>query len=106
MTFPINATRLHALDGTAPQRGRAITQPAGLRNYTRWRQINPATIEADLLGARIDIAVHTGDGTVVLNGEPLTPDEARLIGVRLVEGAALADGPRAIRQPPGAGERM
>ena len=32
------------------------------------------------------------------------PDEARPIGVRLIEAAALADGDRAIRRAPGGGQ--
>lgn len=72
-----------------------------LRNYTRWRAttINGA-LYADLLGVQHDIMTDPKEGKVWLNGSQLSPDEARLIGVRLIEAAALADGDRAIRRAP------
>jgi hypothetical protein len=71
-----------------------------LRNYTRWRQGTPGQLYADILGARVQIEVNTEDGRVLLDGTALSPDEARLIGVRLIDAAVLADGDRAIRKPP------
>jgi len=72
------------------------------RNYTRWtagaRADDPIT--ADILGGVL-IAVDTPHRVVRANGidgEPMNPDMARMIGVRLIEGAALADGDRAIRK--------
>lgn len=71
-----------------------------LRNYTRWRQDGnaPGRLHADILGARVAIAVDTDSGKVLLADNELTPDEARMLGVRLIDGAVLADGSRAIRQ--------
>ncbi|MDG4768516.1 hypothetical protein O7632_31140 [Solwaraspora sp. WMMD406] len=71
-----------------------------LRNYTRWRQGAPGQLHADILGSRVRIEVDTDNGRVLLDGVALSPDEARLIGVRLIDGAVLADGDRAIRKPP------
>jgi hypothetical protein len=70
---------------------------SGLRNYTRWRQDADGTLHADILGAAISIAVDRAGGKVLVNGQAMSPDEARLIGVRLVDAAVLADGERAIR---------
>lgn len=75
-----------------------------MRNYTRWIK-RGSTLEADILGDRVEITAFPESAKVVLeldNGPDnvavgLTPDEARLYGVRLIEGAALADGERAIR---------
>ena len=69
-----------------------------MRNYTRWRQEASDRIAADILGTTTQIEVDTATHTVLLNGQPLTPDEARLIGVRLIDGAVIADGDRAIRK--------
>lgn len=72
-----------------------------LRNYTRWRAADDhGMLYADLLGTQHDIVADPAEGKVWLNGVKLSPDEARLIGVRLIEAAALADGDRAIRRPP------
>lgn len=72
-----------------------------LRNYTRWRQEADRTgrLHADILGARLAIEVDTTDSRVLVDGTPLSPDEARMIGVRLIDAAVLADGDRAIRRP-------
>ena len=77
-----------------------MTNP--LRNYTRWVQAagpgDSNYLVADILGSDLpDIIANRTTGLVRLNRIQLSPDEARLIGVRLIEGAALADGPRAIR---------
>jgi hypothetical protein len=34
-----------------------------------------------------------------MTSRPLDPDEARMIGVRLIEAAALADNDRSVREP-------
>lgn len=71
------------------------------REYTRWRQVADS-LDADILGAKIGIRVVPSAGVVhvIHSGvSELTPDEARLYGVRLIEAAALADGERAIRRP-------
>lgn len=82
------------------------TERTALRNYTRWRtdQRDPdGLLVADLLGINGGIVADPTAGRVGVNiaHGGLTPDEARLIGVRLIEAAALADGDRAIRQAPG-----
>lgn len=71
-----------------------------MRNYTRWRETEQGGLEADLLGLRIRIFATPATGLVDLTASvnPMTPDEARMIGVRLIEAAALADGDRAIRR--------
>lgn len=71
---------------------------SGLRNYTRWVQGADGLLHADILGGATDIAVNQAAGKVLVDGKSITPDEARLIGVRLIDAAVLADGPRAIRE--------
>lgn len=73
-----------------------------LRNYTRWVQVAGPNgsdyLVADIFGSSLpDIIADHVAGLVRLNNIQLSPDEARLIGVRLIEGAALADSYRAIR---------
>lgn len=68
-----------------------------LRNYTRWRQGPSGELHADILGARMDIIADHAAGKILIDGTALTPDEARMIGVRLIDAAVLADGGRAIR---------
>lgn len=70
-----------------------------MRNYTRWRD-NNGVLHADILGSRLPITANPTHGTVSIAGQQLTPDEARMHGVRLTEAAALADGERAIRRAP------
>lgn len=70
------------------------------RRYTRWTR-SDVGLAADILGARILIVADPGAGMVHVDlPDPagrLSPDEARLYGVRLIEAAGLADGERAIR---------
>jgi hypothetical protein len=76
-----------------------MTEP---RNYTRWtggaRADDPMV--ADLLGGpRIEADPSTGKVSLTdVSTAPMSPDLARMIGVRLIEAAALADGNRAIRR--------
>ncbi|MGH3658986.1 MAG: hypothetical protein ACRDUA_20210 [Micromonosporaceae bacterium] len=70
---------------------------AALRNYTRWRRTEPDRLAADILGGPASIVVDTSAGKVLLDDVALGPDEARLIGVRLIDAAVLADGDKAIR---------
>lgn len=70
----------------------------GLRNYTRWRQVESGRLAADILGARQSLEVDPTAGVVLLGGQQLSPDESRMLGVRLIDAAVLADGDRAIRQ--------
>jgi hypothetical protein len=66
------------------------------RRYTRWTRAG-AELVADILGGRFQVGADETTGLVRFAGADLTPDEARLYGVRLVEAAALADGGRAVR---------
>ncbi|MDG4791885.1 hypothetical protein O7626_39415 [Micromonospora sp. WMMD1102] len=72
---------------------------SGLRNYTRWRAQPDGTLHADILSAKLDITVQPATGLVRVGEHVLTPDESRMIGVRLIDAAVLADGERAIRRP-------
>jgi hypothetical protein len=72
-----------------------------LHTYTRWTESDDAgVLLADLLGTRHDIAARPASGHVLFDGQEMAPDEARMYGVRLIEAASLADGPRAIRSRP------
>jgi hypothetical protein len=77
--------------------------------YTRWTRFAEGDLRADLVGSRFDVFVssegrdqgvhlivkgeHGEKDTVLL----LDPDAARMLGVRLIEGAVHAD-PAAIRE--------
>ncbi len=73
-----------------------------MRNYTRWRASEDDRLYADILGAPYTLSANPPDGLVELlvpvQELVLNPDEARMLGVRLIEAGALADGPRAIRE--------
>lgn len=76
-----------------------------MRNYTRWTRRNGAILQADILGAPYTLVADPEEGVTRLTirvGGLLeqTPDEARMLGVRLIEAAALADSGRAIRDAP------
>ncbi len=75
---------------------------AELRNYTRWVERGELLV-ADILGTGVEIAADPAAGKVLVDGRAISPDEARLIGVRLIDGAVLADGARTIRRAPGGG---
>ena len=77
----------------------SMTSPSMLRNYTRWRQDPTGRLIADILGCPVTVAVDPPTAAVLLGDLALSPDEARLIGVRLIDAAVLADGDRAIRKP-------
>jgi hypothetical protein len=66
--------------------------------YFRWTWDGP-TLNADILGTDTGIRADpaTGNVTAVVPTRPLSPDEARMIGVRLIEAAALADNGRSVR---------
>lgn len=74
--------------------------------YYRWtRQHNPSgnqdSLRADILGAETDIVAYPERGMVqarIPSGD-LDADTARMIGVRLIEAAALADAGRSVREP-------
>ena len=67
--------------------------------YSRWTRGGDGNLDADILGSDTMVTVFpsTGKVAVTVPDRPLDPDEARMIGVRLIEAAALADGERAIR---------
>ena len=66
--------------------------------YTRWTRDESGRLVADNL-IDVDICADTKSGqvTACIGARPMSPDEARMIGVRLIEAAALADGDRAVR---------
>lgn len=70
--------------------------------YYRWTrdEHQSARLHADILGSGIDI---TADLTaerveVTIERRSASPDEARMIGVRLIEAAALAAGASTVRE--------
>jgi hypothetical protein len=67
--------------------------------YYRWTQSSDGKLSADILGLDITIVADPEAGTVVadLPFRPLSLDEARMIGVRLIEAASLADAGRSTR---------
>lgn len=73
--------------------------------YTRWTRRSGDPLVADILGSRISITADPEEGLSRLTlcdddvkvALDLDPDEARMIGVRLIEAAALSDADRAIR---------
>lgn len=69
--------------------------------YTRWTRDKTSRLVADILGDT-DICADTESGqvTACISPRPMSPDEARMIGVRLIEAAALADDDRAVRSIP------
>lgn len=81
---------------TAQERGDEVKG-----TYYRWtKQANGMVFQADILGADTDITAHPESGMVrarVPSGD-LDPDTARMIGVRLIEAATLADAGRSIRE--------
>ncbi|GIE30194.1 hypothetical protein Ait01nite_032390 [Actinoplanes italicus] len=68
--------------------------------YTRWTQGPGGMLTADILGSDTNVQACPSTGTVLacVPDRPMSPDEARMVGVRLVEAAALADGDRSIRK--------
>jgi len=72
---------------------------SGLRGYTRWTRRQSGALKADILSGDTEVVADAVMGQVraIVPNRPLSPDEARMIGVRLIEAAALADGNRAIR---------
>lgn len=69
--------------------------------YYRWTQLagNHGSLLADILGADVGIVADptTGRVTAVIPDRPMDPDTARMVGVRLIEAAALADNGRSVR---------
>jgi hypothetical protein len=74
--------------------------------YFRWTrkratETQTETLDADILGSDIRITAVPSTGLIVVTvpDRPIDADEARLIGVRLIEAAALADDSRSVREP-------
>lgn len=75
--------------------------------YYRWTRVGvgaadaPANLVADILGADTNVLADPKSGMVSASipKRPMSPDEARMIGVRLIEAAVLADDGRSIRTP-------
>lgn len=75
--------------------------------YYRWTAMPRAgsadcvALHADILGADVDIVADPGSGLVAatIPARPMDADTARMIGVRLIEAAALADNGRSVREP-------
>jgi len=67
--------------------------------YFRWTRGDGTALLADILGTDTEIQATPESGTVLATvpDRPLSPDEARMIGVRLIEAAALADNGRSIK---------
>jgi hypothetical protein len=75
----------------------AVEQRTQLRRYTRWTELGDGLLAADLLGSRFPISVDPSSGRVFMGEHEMEPDEARMIGVRLIEAATRADGDRTVR---------
>lgn len=66
--------------------------------YTRWTRGQSNELTADILSDfGISADPERGQVTACISSRAMSPDEARMIGVRLIEAAALADGDRAVR---------
>ena len=71
--------------------------------YFRWTRprVGSDLIRADIVGADIDIVADPATGLVTaeIPTRPMDADTCRMVGVRLIEAAALADAGRSIREP-------
>jgi hypothetical protein len=76
--------------------------------YYRWTRVRAGVrgtdheiLSADILGAEVDINADPSAGTVTatIPSGPMDPDTARMIGVRLIEAAVIADNDRSVREP-------
>lgn len=58
-------------------------------------------LRADILGADVDIVADPSTGLVQakIPDRTMDVDTARMLGVRLIEAAALADNGRSVREP-------
>lgn len=71
--------------------------------YYRWtgsRDPEDGILHADILGVETIISADPENGRVYASvpAGPMDPDTARMIGVRLIEAAVLADNGRSIRE--------
>lgn len=70
--------------------------------YFRWTRLTAdGALRADILGTETEIVADPATGTVSARvpGGQMDPDTARMIGVRLIEAATLADNGRSVREP-------
>lgn len=71
--------------------------------YFRWTRPRGGSdlIRADIVGADIDILADPATGLVTAEvpTRPMDADTCRMVGVRLIEAAALADAGRSVREP-------
>lgn len=71
--------------------------------YSRWTRPPNAgeQLHADILGADLNIVADPASGLVTaeLPAGAMDPDMCRMVGVRLIEAAALADAGRSVREP-------
>lgn len=71
--------------------------------YFRWtrEKRDGDALHADILGADVEITASptVGRVTASIPDRPMDPDTCRMIGVRLIEAAALADNGRSVREP-------
>jgi hypothetical protein len=71
--------------------------------YFRWSRPRGGggMLRADILGADVDITADPATGLVVaeIPTRPMDADTCRMVGVRLIEAAALADAGRSVREP-------
>lgn len=61
--------------------------------YSRWTRVSGTErYVADILGSDVEIVANADDATIsaVVPQRRLSPDEARMIGVRLIEAACIA----------------
>lgn len=67
--------------------------------YYRWTR-DGDLLHADILGDDTNVIADPDSGKIVVTipNRPLSPDEARMIGVRMIEAAALADAGRSVRE--------
>lgn len=65
--------------------------------YTRWTVGEDGVLTADILSSEFKVTADPTAGVAGLNEHTMSPDEARLIGVRLIEAASLADAHRSLR---------
>ncbi len=69
-----------------------------MRGYTRWtRRAGGGLLRADWVGARFGVVSDPASGVVIVTmpdgtSHELDADESRMLAVRMIEGAALADG--------------
>jgi hypothetical protein len=70
--------------------------------YFRWtRRHGGGQLVADILAADLSITADPATGlvTAAVPAAPMDADTCRMVGVRLIEAAALADAGRSVREP-------